>query len=246
MEGVAKKVVSENRAKQGIIFDIQRASIHDGPGIRTLVFFKGCPLKCIWCFNPESQLKEPELMYLEQKCLLCAKCANICPQQAIKFSKDNVIFIDRELCNLCGLCVESCLNSALKIAGKVFSVGEVMEIICRDISFYRVSGGGITLGGGEPLAQQEFAYSLLQEANSKNINTALETCGYAEWDKLLEILQLTDYLMIDLKLLNPEEHKKVTGKENKLLLNNIVKSADYMLKNKKTNENKDSIDTNYK
>ncbi|HHW03892.1 MAG TPA: glycyl-radical enzyme activating protein [Thermoanaerobacterales bacterium] len=205
-----------------MIFDIQRYSIHDGPGIRTIVFLKGCPLRCPWCANPESQKMVPEIMYSEIKCVLCQRCVNACPVNAIKVINGK-IHIDRELCNVCGLCWEACLNEALKVAGKEVTVKEVLSIVEKDRIFYERSGGGVTLSGGEPLMQAEFSAALLAACKKKGLNTAIETSGYQKWELFLPILENTDLVLLDIKMMNTDLHRKIIGVPNNLILDNARK-----------------------
>ncbi|MHA1300314.1 MAG: glycyl-radical enzyme activating protein [Candidatus Helarchaeota archaeon] len=208
---------------KGIIFNIQRYCIHDGPGIRTLVFFKGCPLRCIWCSNPESQKNTPEILFTKAKCIGCGKCAEVCPEDAIIKSADKRI--DRNKCVLCMQCVETCYAEALEIAGNEMTVEEVIKEIVKDRPFYEKSGGGITVSGGEPLMQPKFLKTLLEECKKRNINTAIETCGYSNWESFKEALEFIDLVLIDIKHMNSTQHKELTGKANELILENIQKIA---------------------
>jgi len=207
-----------------IIFNIQRYSIHDGPGIRTVVFFKGCPLRCLWCSNPESQRNMPEILYSNVKCKNCNKCISICPTKAIQDDEGEKV-IDRSLCNNCGKCVEICPNEALEIVGQLMTVEEVMREVEKDLVFYRSSGGGVTLSGGECICYPEFSISLLKECYKGAIHTAIETSGFQKWDILKGILQYVDLVLYDLKCIDPIKHVQFTGVDNKIILENAQKIA---------------------
>ena len=209
---------------KGIIFNIQRFSLHDGPGIRTTVFLKGCPLRCLWCRNPESIDPDPELMFDEEKCISCGKCLSICEKGAIKQTNDGKVTIIRELCDVCSACGKVCPSNAIKIVGRIVTVEEVMKEILRDLPFYRNSNGGVTASGGEPLFQPEFTEILFKAAQKEGINTALDTSGYSTWKVFEKILKATDFLLYDLKCMDSERHKKYTGVTNKLILENLVKA----------------------
>ncbi|MEG6523807.1 (2S)-3-sulfopropanediol dehydratase activating enzyme [Desulfotomaculum sp. 1211_IL3151] len=214
-----------DKSKYGYIFNIQRYSVHDGPGIRTIVFLKGCPLKCQWCANPESQLLQPELAFNNNKCIGtkdCQYCFKVCAQGAIK-EKENKIMVDREACNHCGECAEACPAKALTMYGNLKSVQEVLDMVEQDGNFYSRSGGGITLSGGEPILQSDFAIGLLKEAKRRRINTAIETCGYADWTKLEEVCQYVDTLLFDIKSMDAVKHKQYTGVSNDIILDNFKK-----------------------
>ena len=215
-------IFEDVKGSKGMVFDIQRFSIQDGPGIRTSVFLKGCPLKCIWCCNPESQRLGQELVHYEEKCIRCLKCIDSCPRKAIIF-KDNRIKVDRKLCDLCKKCIDVCPQDAYSIIGKEVSVDSVMKEVLRDIPFYNNYGGGVTITGGEPSLQPEFSSEILKASKEGQINTAIETCGYASWRKLEMILRYTDLVLFDLKLMSDESSKKLTGASNKLILENLKK-----------------------
>ncbi|MEM0245764.1 MAG: glycyl-radical enzyme activating protein [Thermoplasmata archaeon] len=204
---------------KGLIFNIQGYCIHDGPGIRTTVFFKGCPLRCIWCQNPEGQLFRPEVFLNKSKCTGCGRCILVCQNHAvtIKEGKSNT---NRDLCKGCGKCAEVCPNGARSIVGKWLTVEEIFEKVKKDKIFYDSSGGGVTLSGGEPLLQHEFAYNLLKLCKSSGINTAIETSGYVEWPILKKILEYCDLILYDFKHMDPVLHKKHTGVSNELILEN--------------------------
>jgi pyruvate formate lyase activating enzyme len=210
---------------KGQIFSIQRYSIQDGPGIRTTVFFKGCPLRCVWCSNPESQNLQPEVMVRPQKCEGCGECVEACPKDAVELS-EGAARIDRSLCDLCMECVKACPTGALEVSGKEIIIEEVVHECCQDEPFYRNSGGGVTLSGGEPLCQPEFALHLLRECKRESLSTALDTCGHAPWEDLEGILAYTDLVLFDVKHLDPTMHRRGTGVDNGLILDNLRKTID--------------------
>ena len=203
----------------GIIFDIKRYAIHDGPGIRTTVFFKGCPLTCSWCHNPEGKSPEPEFMWWEKKCLNCRDCQKKCPTNAISFS--DTFIIEKEKCNLCKVCLDACHTGALELIGKEMTVSDVVKEIEKDIPFYDESQGGVTMSGGEPLMQPDFLYDLLKACKARGITTALDTCGYAPLDVLLTISEYVDLFLYDVKTMDDTVHKKVTGVSNTKILTNL-------------------------
>lgn len=209
--------------KEGVIFDIQRFSIHDGPGIRTLVFFKGCNLRCPWCSNPESQNFDPELFFHPEKCIGCLACINVCSQNAIKRKENGQIVFQRELCQNCGSCTLVCNAKAREMKGRKMKVQEVIDEVKKDEAFYVNSGGGVTLGGGEPLARPEFAKSILVECKKSGIHTAIETAGYVKWSNFEKVLPYTDLFLYDLKHMNPKIHKEYIGVDNSMILSNLRK-----------------------
>jgi glycyl-radical enzyme activating protein len=216
--------VDDNKEKKGLIFDIQRFSLHDGPGIRTLVFLKGCFLRCKWCANPEGQNFESEMLFDNRKCIICKKCVEICPNKANEYDeKINKIVYYRSKCKLCGKCINNCLVDARRIAGKWYSASEIVDIAIEDEVFFRNSGGGITLGGGEPTFQYDFIYELLGKLKKKNINTAIETCGFTKWGKLNSIASLTDWIIFDIKHIDSKKHIIYTGVSNTIILKNLEK-----------------------
>lgn len=207
------------------IFDIQRFSVQDGPGIRTTVFLKGCPLKCLWCSNPESQSPMPQLLYFESRCTHCYKCIDVCPSGAVCKADDGRLSLDRQSCTGCGTCVEECLTEARSISGKEATVEEVCRIVEKDMSYYRNSGGGVTVSGGEPTSQPESLLELLVKCREMGIHTCLDTCGFADWDVLKEALKHVDLVLMDNKHMNTEIHKKFTGVNNELILENTARAA---------------------
>lgn len=206
----------------GIIFNIQRFSIHDGPGIRTIVFLKGCPLNCIWCANPESQNKKKQVMYSKKECRMCGICQKVCPNGAIYIEKYKGVVIDREKCMVCGTCIEECIPMALKIVGKELSVEEIKKEVMKDSSFFR-RDGGITLSGGEAMAQKDFAAKLLKEFHDLCIHTAVETCGQVEYETIEAILPYCDLFLYDIKEMNSLKHKEFIGMGNEKILENLLK-----------------------
>ncbi len=208
----------------GLVFNIQKFSLHDGSGIRTLVFLKGCPLACRWCSNPEGQARSAELAYNPEKCIgmtECAECVPACKLGAIQPGDDGKVEIDRERCNNCGKCVEPCPSMALELFGKPMTVEDVLEVVEEDSRFYARSGGGLTVSGGEPLLQARFARRLLEAAQSRGIDTALETSGHGRWEDLEDLCQHVDQVFYDVKCIDPEKHKKGVGVGNKLILENL-------------------------
>ena len=211
---------------EGNIFDIQRFSVHDGPGIRTTVFFKGCPLKCIWCHNPESQKKEVSFAFYESKCTLCGACAEACPNKVHLFEGEKHS-LDRTKCVYCGKCASSCIKGAIEILGRKESAADILKEVERDNTFYKNSGGGLTVSGGEPLMQKDFLLELLMGAKEKGIHTCIETCGFASRDTVTEVAKYTDIFLFDVKETDDERHRALTGvpfspiKENLLLLDSI-------------------------
>jgi len=213
------------REMKGLVYDIQRFAIHDGPGIRTLVYMKGCPLKCLWCSSPQTQKFSTEILYTESKCEKCLRCVDECPKKAIIFSDKEKIKIDRKLCNTCGQCVEICPNQALKLIGDQITVEELFQDVMKDSNFYRRSDGGVTIGGGEPTMQHEFVADLLKKCKETYVHTAMETCGYVKWEDLEKILEYIDLLYFDIKHMDSRIHKELTGVSNELILENARKAS---------------------
>jgi pyruvate formate lyase activating enzyme len=203
-----------------MIFDIQRASMHDGPGIRTAVFLKGCPLHCAWCHNPESQSTTQEISFRPESCAACGECVDTCLHGAHRMVQGIHIY-DRSLCQKCGDCVETCLYEALKLAGKEQTLEEVMAVVLRDRPFYEQSGGGLTVTGGEPMFQAEFTLELLRAAKAEGLHTCLDTCGWTSQRLFERVLPFVDLFLFDYKATDPETHRKLTGVSNELILSNL-------------------------
>ncbi|KZL91025.1 glycyl-radical enzyme activating protein [Clostridium magnum] len=214
-----------NLNKKGVIFDIQRFSVHDGPGIRTIVFFKGCPLSCRWCSNPESQCMEPQVMFIPHNCIGCKKCYEICSKGAIDFNLPSRV--DQNKCVKCGKCVESCYAGALNLAGSMRTVRELLIELKKDNIYYRRSGGGITLSGGEVTAQPEFAEELLKGCKENNWHTAIETTAFTNPSVLERILPWLDLVMLDIKHMDPNKHLEYIGQSNDLILQNAKLIAQF-------------------
>ncbi|MBI5440325.1 MAG: glycyl-radical enzyme activating protein [Deltaproteobacteria bacterium] len=204
---------------EGTVFNVQRYSIHDGPGIRTTVFLKGCPLSCLWCQNPESQRARPELFFAREKCTGCGACVAVCPAGAVEL-REGAARTDRGRCTGSGSCVSVCPNEARSVMGRRATAGELFREAAADAVFYEGSGGGVTLSGGEPLAQPTFSKSLLELCREAGIHRAVETCGHAAWNVAREVLELADLVLYDLKHMDPAEHARCTGVPNALLLEN--------------------------
>ncbi len=205
-----------------MIFDIKRFAIHDGPGIRTTVFLKGCPLHCLWCHNPEGIENKFELIARPSRCARCYSCISACPLAAIS-ENSGPIEIDRSRCDLCGKCVKVCMYEALEMAGREISVKDVIEEVEKDRIFYEQSGGGVTISGGEPLGQPMFCGKILTALNKKNIPAALDTSGLAPWEVLATNARKADIVLYDLKMIGAKKHKKYTGVSNALILDNLKK-----------------------
>ncbi|MGC8890897.1 MAG: glycyl-radical enzyme activating protein [bacterium] len=206
----------------GIIFDIQRFSLHDGPGIRTTVFFKGCPLRCLWCHNPESISPKIELAFYSHKCIGCNSCVLVCPTGALQNDNLEGKRYDEKLCQFCFKCVDACPTRALVLQGKIYDLEEVLDEVIKDIPFYKQSGG-VTLSGGEPTFQFDFCLDLLKSCKENGISTALDTSGFVSWDKLKDLLPFVDIFLYDIKHMNLEEHKKLTGVPNEIILENLYR-----------------------
>ncbi len=209
----------ERTTSPGLIFNIMRFSLHDGPGIRTTVFLKGCPLSCWWCHNPEGRNSKPELMFFEGRCVRSGECVKACPRGATVVENGAVRITDA--CRACGVCVDACAAGARELAGRSVSAQEVIDEIEKDRLFWEEAGGGVTFSGGEPLFQPRFLEALLDACRERDIHTAVETCGYASRRVVLRLAPKIDLFLIDLKLLDPAKHRIHTGRGNGLILSNI-------------------------
>jgi pyruvate formate lyase activating enzyme len=208
----------------GIVSKIQRLAIHDGPGIRTIVFLKGCPLECLWCSSPETQSSHPDLLYYPERCLSCGCCVEVCPEKVILISPQGEKTLDRSRCTFCRNCVDVCHAGALQMIGEEKTVSQVLSEVERDRIFYEHSGGGVTISGGEPLHQVEFARALLKACREAALHTAMETSGFQSWELFKTTLPFLDLLLYDLKQMDPVRHKKFTGVSNELILSNLEKA----------------------
>lgn len=210
----------------GRIAKIERFSLHDGPGIRTLVVTKGCPLKCRWCSSPYTQSPKPEMLYIASRCLGCKTCVAACPNSAISPEAASAsVKTDRALCIGCGACVSACPNSAREICGRRFTPEELFNEVAKDEAFYRRSGGGVTMGGGEPSMQAPFVQAFLSLCRSHGMHTAMETCAHAPWENFAPLLDELDLVYIDLKHMDANCHSAWTGVSNRIILDNIQKAA---------------------
>lgn len=205
------------------IINIQKFSVHDGDGIRTTIFFKGCMLNCWWCHNPESQSFTPELLYNAERCTGCTRCIEVCPQHGIRMVNGQFL-ADRTKCDACGTCADACLNNAREVCGRTYTIKELIREIEKDQMFYEESGGGVTLSGGESMLQDpEYMEQLCRQLHRKGFNIAVDTCGFAPWSTYERVLPYVDTFLYDVKLMDPERHKKYIGQDNALILENLKK-----------------------
>lgn len=206
---------------EGLIFDLKRYAVHDGPGIRLNVFFKGCPLHCLWCHNPEGVGFEPELMLMPNRCARCGDCVSVCRYQALSQNGDGQVVADRSRCILCGDCLQACQREAIEIAGRKMTVEEIATEAEKERVFFEQSGGGVTLTGGEPLAQPAFAEALIEGLKSHGFHVALDTSGYAPAEVFRRLAEKADLVLFDLKIMDETRHKKYTGVSNGIILENL-------------------------
>ncbi|WP_094606453.1 Choline trimethylamine-lyase activating enzyme [Sporomusa silvacetica DSM 10669] len=215
-----------NHKRSGYVFNIQQFSVHDGPGIRTIVFLKGCPLRCRWCSNPESQESKPELAYNQNKCIgiaACGRCLKACPHNALRQGEDDKPVALRDVCKRCSSCAGACPTTALHTFGQLMSIDDILEVVERDNVFFSRSGGGLTISGGEPLMQPDFTVELLQAAKRRRINTTMETSGYAKWQTLEQACHYLNTLIYDIKCLDSSRHREQTQQANNIILENFVR-----------------------
>lgn len=207
---------------KGYIFEIKHFAVHDGPGIRTTVFFKGCPLRCVWCHNPESISRKQQIAYIEHKCRNCGSCAVVCPNGAQFMDSSRSHRFERGKCMSCGQCTEICSQKGLILYGREVSVNEVLEELLEDRDFYESSGGGVTLSGGECLLQADFCAEILKQLHEQGIHTAVDTCGAVGESEIRKVLPYTDLFLYDIKALDETVHKRCTGHSNRRILENLV------------------------
>jgi pyruvate formate lyase activating enzyme len=212
-------------AASGMVFDIRKYSVHDGPGIRTTVFLKGCPLHCWWCHNPESQSPRPEPFLHLNRCIHCGICVETCPQGAISQPDGFQVVTDLTRCTVCGECIDACVAGAREIAGRSMTAGEVLAEVESDIPFFDESGGGVTFSGGEPMMQPDFLLELLQGCKQRELRTALDTSGFTPWEKLQAVAPFVDLFLYDIKLIDAEKHRRYMGVSNQIILENLHRLA---------------------
>ncbi|MDD4358161.1 MAG: glycyl-radical enzyme activating protein, partial [Smithellaceae bacterium] len=218
--------MTHKKMPNGTILEIIRMSTEDGPGIRTSIFFKGCPLSCSWCHNPESISAKPQIQWIQSRCIGCGICVDTCPEKAIEQTSE-VITINRAVCTGCGLCAGECPTTAMELLGKKWSVPDLASEVVKDRVFFEQSGGGVTLSGGEPTMQKDFCLSLLKELRGRGIATALDTCGQVPQNVLAELLPYVDVLLYDLKEIDSKKHKTFTGTGNEKILANAAFAAHF-------------------
>lgn len=228
--------MKNNTPKEAIIFNIQKFTVHDGPGIRTTIFFKGCPMRCLWCSNPESLKAYPQVLVFKKDCIgieVCGRCLHACPHQdenVLQVENGYVVGIDREKCRNCLLCAQACPNSTLKVYGKKYTLREIMKIIMEDRQFYKETNGGVTAGGGDPMVQYRFVRDMFKECRRYGIHTCLETELQCRQEALEAVMPYTDLLITDIKVMDPQKHKEYTGMSNERILENIKYAVENGLK----------------
>ena len=210
---------------EGMIFDIKKFAVHDGPGIRTTIFMKGCPLRCKWCHNPESLDPKPQIVFFENKCIGCGRCFEACKTGALRLEKGDVRVYERDKCAICGDCAEACYAEAQVKEGRAITVEEAVEEIEKDRPFYENSGGGMTVSGGEPMLQYEFVLALLRECKRRGLHTALDTCAHCPWAQLKSLIPFLDLILLDMKEMDLERHRQFTDVGNRVILDNARRLA---------------------
>lgn len=215
--------MNEGKKPLGLLMDVKKFAVHDGPGIRTTLFLKGCSLKCIWCHNPEGISSRPEMAFYRHKCLSCGECARVCTAQASRITAEGRHVFDRTACQACGACEPVCLGEAMKRFGRPVSVEEALSIALEDRAFYAHSQGGVTVSGGEPLLQAAFVRALFEELKREDIHTAVDTCGNVPWSAFEEVLPVADMFLFDIKHIDSQAHKALTGAGNERILDNLRK-----------------------
>ncbi|MBN1267719.1 MAG: glycyl-radical enzyme activating protein [Anaerolineales bacterium] len=220
-----KPAGNQDPGQEAMILNIQRLSTEDGPGIRTTVFFKGCPLSCEWCHNPESISRSPQLQWFDGRCLACGTCSQVCKHGAVALTEIGVQ-IEREICTGCGDCAAACPANALELLGTRMTVQDLLEEVMKDCTFYETSGGGVTVSGGEPTQQAGFLQVFLRELKAAGVHTALDTCGLCSWSVLERLMPFLDLILFDVKLLENTRHCKFTGQDNTLILDNLLRIRD--------------------
>lgn len=220
-------IANPTPTKTGLILHLQRLSTEDGPGLRTTIFFKGCPLSCLWCHNPESINPKPQIQWLSRRCIGDHACISACPTGALSAS-DSGIQINRDLCTGCGICTTACPTNAMELLGVQFGEDKLFDELMKDFTFYRTSGGGVTASGGEPTLQSDFVGSLFTRLRNEGVNTALDTCGYCSKNTLTKLLSVSDMVLFDIKFLDDTLHRKYTGKSNTTILDNLIYIGDYL------------------
>ena len=213
--------------KSAVIFDVYRGTSHDGPGLRTTIFFKGCPLKCTWCHNPEGIAPQPQIWWDSRKCIGCLRCNDACPTGAL-IADETGVHIDPAVCISCGACVKACPARAQSYTGEEWSENKLLREALKDKPYYTSFGGGVTASGGEPMGQYTHVLTLFRELKDCGVHTALDTCGNVPWNRYEAVLPYTDCVLYDLKIMDPEQHKQFTGSKNHLILDNILNLANHI------------------
>lgn len=208
--------------EKAMVIDVERFAINDGPGIRTTVFLKGCPLRCIWCGNPESQTSTRQIMFSQEQCTGCGKCITTCKQKAIEISEEYGLSINTK-CNLCGECIDACIYNARSFVGKVMTVEEIYDEVMKDYKYFASSKGGVTFSGGEPMLHADFISKVSKKLHKAGVNVLIETCGLVPYEDFKKIIDDVDYIYYDVKLMDTDAHKKYTGAGNETILNNLVR-----------------------